>query len=176
MRLLLLGVLLLPVSGCLRHTGLPEGSFPEAGFKAKFPGQPKKEVQDGGPLVTVARYEVEDKKSGSFFTVQVFNFSREVEILLKEKGEKAFLNNVIDSARKEYLNGKYTLGAENARMLANVYPGWELQGKLPNSVGLFRSRFYLVRKRVYQITVLGIPSLVNSPDASAFLDSFALIQ
>lgn len=54
------------------------------------------------------------------------------------------------------------------------FPGREISATVPGK-GKMKSRLYLVRKKLYQITVVGVPSFVDGSYGQQFLKSFALL-
>ncbi len=57
----------------------------------------------------------------------------------------------------------------------DTYPGREVLLDAP-SIGRYRTRFYMVDLRLYQLAVGGTENFVKSEEADQFLDSFKLIQ
>jgi len=79
----------------------------------------------------------------------------------------------IDSARNAALaDAKATLASEKDATIGSGRPGREFTGTAEGKQ--LRSRVFLVGARLYRIIVLGTEPFANSPEATAFLDSFQL--
>ncbi len=80
----------------------------------------------------------------------------------------------LDGARNGMLqNVKGKLTSETPVMLQGRYPGREIRADIPSMSGMVRARIYLVGPRLYQVAAIGVPSWVNSEEASKFLGSLA---
>jgi hypothetical protein len=60
--------------------------------------------------------------------------------------------------------------------LADKYKGIEFQVEIAEPKGIYRSRIYLVGKRLYQVSVVGMADIATSKESDQFLDSFKLAK
>lgn len=61
--------------------------------------------------------------------------------------------------------------------LDNVHPGLEFEFEIPHGAGgVYRSRAYLVKDRLYQVIAVGQKDFATSKDADRFLGSFKLLK
>jgi hypothetical protein len=60
--------------------------------------------------------------------------------------------------------------------LADKYGGMEIQVEIPELHGIYRSRLYLVGKRLYHVTVIGPKELTSTKDSDNYLDSFKVMN
>lgn len=84
----------------------------------------------------------------------------------------------LNSAKEDLIRGaRGTQTADASTTLAGKYPGRAFAAKFGGEApGVLRARIYLVGKRLYQVTAMGTDDFVNSPAATAFLESFAVIE
>lgn len=81
----------------------------------------------------------------------------------------------LDGAAKssvDFIHGTTTYKTSIA--LDNVYPGRQVEGKLPNDQGIFRQRIYMANGIFYQLLVVGKPNFVNTKESDRFFDSFKI--
>jgi hypothetical protein len=81
----------------------------------------------------------------------------------------------LDGARDGMIRnvgGKLT--GESRIWLQSKHPGREVRADIPEKGGVLRARVYLVGTRMYQVAVMGVPSWVNSEEATKVLHSLAL--
>jgi hypothetical protein len=73
-------------------------------------------------------------------------------------------------------NIKAKLTSASRTTLDGKYPGRNVEAELPDKKGILRARIYFVGQRLYQIVVLGKNQLVDSKDATKFLDSLVVTR
>jgi hypothetical protein len=78
----------------------------------------------------------------------------------------------LDGAAKSSVDFIHGTTINSGRLLlADKYPGRQIEGTLPNHAGLFRQRIYIFNGAYFQLLVMGKPDWTNSKDANKFLDS-----
>jgi hypothetical protein len=68
-------------------------------------------------------------------------------------------------------------GKETSRYTVNLpggYPGRQIEGSLPDGVGFFRMRMYLVDNNFYQLVVVGSKAYINGKAPATFLNSLSI--
>lgn len=146
----------------------PEFLSKEHAFRVRFGSPPKVEEMDG--RVHSAVYSV--RSQDGLFSVVVTDMPR-------PDGDPAdrvplYLTNARDDLMRA-TGG--TLTADDAIVLAGKYPGRALTARVTvPQPGALRSRLYFVGKRLYQVTVLGTDEFINTPAATAFLESFTVSE
>jgi hypothetical protein len=60
--------------------------------------------------------------------------------------------------------------------LDEKHPGLAFRVTIPAAGGEARCRFYMVGTRLFQVMAIGLPAYVGSDEATAVLESFALVE
>ena len=159
--------MLLAASGCQRP--MTEFTSTEYKFKAKFPGTPTAQEQTASG-VKFKMFMTEARNGAYAIGVA------DMPIPANEPTE--LIEKRLDGARDGAIrNSNGTLQSSNPLTLAGKYPGREFTASITKPTqGLLRGRIYLVGARLYQVLVMGKDGYVNSAEASAFLDSFQLVE
>jgi hypothetical protein len=146
-----------------------EFSPKDSGLKVKMPGEPKLvEQEDQGVKVKTWFVERNDGKEG--FGVSIS------DIPGAATDEDADLQKRLDGARDGLLravNGK--LIQETKLTFDKKYPGREVIGSLKDD-GRIRSRYYLIKGRMYQVLVAGSKEFIESDEVKKYLQSFELTK
>ncbi len=145
---------------------LQEYASAEFGFKVRMPGKPTTEgPKEKGTQTTLF---IVGEKDASFL-VAVTKFHNDVP---EDKADF-----VLDASRDGAMTGmNAALTKETKIKLANKYPGRYLEMSTSQPKGIYRAKFYLAKKCLYTVAILGVPDRVHSDDANKFLESFALLQ
>jgi hypothetical protein len=161
------GSLLALVVGCQSED--PAFVSKEFKFTAKFPRPPEvKEKRGAGRTLTT--FSNVNEKAG---VLQVA--VSEGEIRGDESGEE--IQQMLDNVRDHIVvNARGKLTSSNSTTIVGKYPGREFTASVTQPTGVLRARVYIAGNRLYQVWVVGKPEYVNSPEATAFLDSFRLTE
>jgi hypothetical protein len=158
---------LLVASGC--KPPMTEFTSTEYKFKAKFPGKPTEQEQTAVGI-KFKMFMTEARNGAYAIGVADMPIPANEPTELVEKR----LDGARDGAIK---NSNGTLKSSNPIKLAGKYPGREFTASITQPTqGLLRGRIYLVGTRLYQVLVMGKDSYTNSAEASAFLESFQLLE
>ena len=81
---------------------------------------------------------------------------------------------LLDAAAEAALAGIRGARAQRKQVAVEGSPGREIRCELPGDRGggLYRSRLYLVGRRLFTLAVSGPGDVVDSPDTETFLNSF----
>src|SRR5262249_34301152 len=145
--------------------------FTPKGAKAEisFPGKAtEKSTAGGGNLVLSAM-------GGKAVYLMSYNdFPKEIDIT-----DKAAVKKILDNGRDgglKSLKGKLLTEKDvTLEVGKNKYPGraFDMESK---AFGIYRTRIYLSKNKLYQVVVLGPKEFVDSEDAKKFLDSFKIAE
>jgi hypothetical protein len=144
----------------------------DGGFTVLMPDTPKEDKTDlataDGTKVVQYQYLVDGGTKAHLVTYQdnpaAVEKADQVQKVLEGGRDNAVTN----------LKGKLLLSKE--LKLADKHSGMEFQIEVPSLKSIYRSRIYLVGKRLYQIVVLGPKEFVDSKESDSFLDSFKLTK
>jgi hypothetical protein len=146
----------------------PEFLAKEHKFRVRFGSPPK--VSEKAGLTKSAVYSVEGPDGALTVTVT------ELPIPDGDPPDRAAM--YLASAQDDLIraaNGTRT--SESAIALAGKYPGREFSARFTSpQPGAMRVRIYLVGKRLYQVAVYGTDDYTNAPAATAFLESFMVVE
>ena len=167
-RVPVLAAALIAFAGC--------GDPPPAGYVAKadrfrvgFPSDPR--VIDQPTAGIPSRLYTAEAPNGAF-TVRV------IDIPLAPDAVAAATDKLLDEARDDLVRsvgGKLTDGSAVA--LAGKYPGRTVTATTPPpKAGVLRARVYLAGTRLYKVSVFGKVEFANSDAATAFLESFMVLE
>jgi len=82
------------------------------------------------------------------------------------------VEDILDAGRKSFVGpGKGKMLSEQ-KVALGPHSGREYLIQLPDGKGEHRRRVYVVKSRVYQVSVAGRPGVVNSAEAEQFFESF----
>ena len=141
-------------------------------FTATFPGKPMEQFQSvklpGGKSVEVVLYVLELKKGEGSLAVGFTDYPAEV---FKTGTDDKRLEHARDGA---VLSAKGKLRSEKKITLGSA-AGRELLIE-SETRGNVRTRLFAVKNRLYQAMVVGPKKLVDSKEASKFLDSFQIAK
>ncbi|MBN9120444.1 MAG: hypothetical protein J0I06_15020 [Planctomycetes bacterium] len=147
----------------------PEFLSKEHRFRVRFGSPPKVYDQPDNGIPT------------QLFTVVAPNGAytvRAYELPVPADAAAQTADRLLDEAKGDLLRsvgGTPTAG--ESVVLAGKYPGRAFAATAARpQPGLLRGRIYLAGTRLYKVTVFGAPDFVNSPDATAFLDSFMIVE
>jgi hypothetical protein len=156
-------LLVLALAGCAEAP--PPGFVSKAHkFRAQFGGEPKF-AEVGEPARAIYSVEAPD----GALTVTVTDTPRRDEhiperVLIQAKDD------LIEAA-----GGTQT--ADKSITLAGKYPGREFAASFAKPrPGALRARIFLAGNRIYQVMAIGKEDYVNSPAATAFLESFMVLE
>lgn len=138
-------------------------------FKAKFPATPKQEEQIvKGVKQKLFIYETRDKVCGVAVS----------ESPIPADTPDAKVQAWLDAARDISIrDAGGTHKSSSPITLAGKYPGREYTAELTQPAkGTLRARMYLVGTRLYQVSAMGAENYATTPEATAFLDSFQLLE
>lgn len=79
---------------------------------------------------------------------------------------------LLDNVRKGVIDGIKGTLISSSNISHKGYPGREFQASSDN--GLYTSRIFLVKARLYQLVIVAVPGKVSPADVHRFLDSFDL--
>ena len=141
----------------------------EGGFKILLPGTPKEQKMNiplpNGGTIEQRQFLVD---AGSVAHVMAFQDNAAVA----DDPEKA-LGNVRDAVAKNFMA---KVQSSKSVKLSDKYPGLEFLIESPQPKIAYRSRAYLVGKRLYQVSVVGPMAVVTSAESDRYFDSFALTK
>lgn len=143
----------------------------EGRFTVSLPGKPKElnqKIQSAVGELTNYLFIVEADQGKTAYLVAYCDFPPES---INNSNAKAMLEGGRDSAIKN-LQGELISSKEIK--LDKTHPGLEFKIKI--SLGLYRSRAYLVGPRMYQVTILAAEEKATSPHADKFLDSLEVTK
>jgi hypothetical protein len=160
-------VVLALAAGC--QADEPAFESKEFKFKAKFPRTPDVAEKATAGMTMTTFSTASDE---GVFRVEVV----EGPITGEEPAEH--VQRLLDGARDNSIalvGG--TLQSSRSRTLAGKYPGREFTASTTQPApGLLRARVYIVRTRLYRVSVMGNPGFADSPAATAFLGSFQVME
>lgn len=169
----LLAVLVLVAGGALLAL-IPQPEFPEFvskehAFRARFGGEPRVNTDENNPVKPTV-YSVE--RIDGTFEVVVLTAPEPVSPTPEQ------VSRTLTAVRDEiiqFAGAKQT--ADAPITLAGKYPGREFAARfeLPQP-GALRVRVYLVGPRRYQVLVKGTEEFTNGNEATAFLNSFMVVE
>ena len=141
----------------------------EGGFTILFPGTPK-------------QVKVPDKQGG-VLQYQFMAGNEDGAYLLSYQDNANLRNATQEGLAKALVKGQEAAQASVKGKLVQAkeitldkkHPGREYEFETPLGMGgIFRSRAYLVKGRLYQVIVIGKKEFAKSKEADRFLDSFKL--
>lgn len=145
-----------------------EFSSKEGRFKVLLPGKPQERKQPVGNNIEQVQYLIDGGDRAYLIAYQDdANFKNADDAVVKQA-----LGAGRDAAVAS-LKGK--LLSQKEFKFDKKYSGLEFQIDIPDS-GIYRSRIFMVKERLYQITVLGPKDVATSKEADKFLDSFKLVS
>lgn len=144
----------------------------KGGFTALFPGNPIEQFQNirtpGGKNIEMFLYVLELKKGEGTLAVGFSDYPADV---FQTGNDDKRLDNARDGAVS---SAKGKLKSEKRISLGSA-PGRELLIE-SESRGSVRTRLYAVKSRLYQTMVVGPKKLVDSKEATKFLDSLQIAK
>ena len=167
-RLAVLGVALSVLAGTARAQDNEWKTFSskEGQFTVLLPGKPVERKQAVGNNVEQVQYLIDGGNKAYLIAYQDDqNFANADETLVKQAlaaGRDAAVTSL-----------KGTLLSQKEMKFDKKYNGMEFQIEIPGT-GIYRSRIFMVKERLYQVTVLGPKEVAVSKEADRFLDSFKL--
>jgi WD40 repeat protein len=150
-----------------------EFSSKEGGFTILLPDKPKETQQ----TITNAQGQRNEQRlfqvnQGTQGYLIVYRHEAALAVLNAELSKKS-----LETGRDALVTSlKGKLLSSKEIKLEDKFVGLEAQVELPASQGIYRSRFYLVRERVYQLGVFGPKDFVTAEQTQKFLDSFKLTK
>jgi hypothetical protein len=172
-RWVLFGLVLPLLAAAQAAAELEEFSSKEGGFSVLLPEkEPKKEVKtqkspDGSAVEN--HLFVVDRKT-HVYVVAYLKDRRLAEA--GEKGAQPALERGLKGAEISFKGSK--LLEKKEVKLDGKYPGLEFRLEVP-SVGIYRSRLYVVKDTLYQVSVLGPMEAAEAEEADKVLNSFKLL-
>jgi hypothetical protein len=140
----------------------------DGSFSIDMPGKPEQAVHDSRTQVGPIQLKTYTVRAGNG-SVYLVAHNQYPEAVLKASTPNALLESVVSGAVDQgKLRKKTTIDILN-------YPGREVLADVKGGLE-YRSRFYLVDERLYQISVLNKPGQVSNQDKQKFLDSFQLLE
>ena len=170
-----LGVCLLIGSAALAPGLCADEKKPEAGWKSytskegrfsvRFPVEPKRETRKGGSGAAL-----------EFLSAEVPGLAYSVNYTdLPPEAEKVPAGNVIDSMRNSLVRLTKGKLVEETYVDLKPYHGRQLRIESPDkSTTVFR--LFVIKHRVYQLSVLTLPHQAAREDTARFFDSFRLAK
>jgi hypothetical protein len=162
--LLALGVL----AGCAAPVP-PEFESKEHKFRVRFGAPPRVIDQPDGPARTQL-FTVEHATGA--YTVRAYELEVPADVAARAADK------LLDDAKADLLRsvgGAQTEG--RSVVLAGKYPGRAFTATATGpKPGVLRGRVYLAGARLYKVSVFGTAEFASAPDATAFLDSFAVTE
>jgi hypothetical protein len=169
MLLSVLAIAIVAFAGCGEPPAPPGFVSKEHKFKVAFPSEPRVTDQTAGGIPSWL-FTVESANGA--YTVSV------IDIPLPPEKITAGSDELLDEAKSDLLrsvNGTQTKGSSVT--LAGKYPGRAFTataaGRRP---GVMRARVYLAGTRLYKVRVYGTEEFANSDAATAFLESFMVLE
>jgi hypothetical protein len=152
-------------------SGLKEFTSKEGRFSILFPDSPKEErVPDKQGRLLQIQFAV-GNKDGAY--IVSYQDNPTLAKAAKEEVAKALLS--AQEAARSAVNGKVVQAKEIT--LGKDYTGREYEFEMPVATGgVFRSRAYMVKDRLYQLIAVGTKDFAKSKEASRFFDSFKLTE
>ena len=138
-------------------------------FRVGFPTDPRVIDQPTGGIPS--RLYTAEAPNGAF-TVRV------IDIPLAADAVAAATDKLLDEARDDLVRSVGgTLTDGSAVALAGKYPGRTVTATTaPPKAGVLRARVYLAGTRLYKVSVFGKGEFANSDAATAFLESFMILE
>ncbi len=139
-------------------------------FKARFPGKPEEKSQPGPFGTTMTMFAVESRNGMMGVAA--------VDMPIPENESPAQIQARLDGARDGAIrNLGGTQKSSSEITLNGKWPGREYSASITKPTpGQVRSKIFLVGKRMYMVMVAGTDSYATSSNATAFLNSFQLIE
>ncbi|MBX9669248.1 MAG: hypothetical protein K2X93_16605 [Candidatus Obscuribacterales bacterium] len=137
---------------------------PKHKFKVLFKGNPKVSSQAGPQGTVTDTFTYSDKNGATMVGITVLPAVPQGDSMINRSLEGACdgaikTSNCVETGRKA--------------CVLQGYPGRELTATVPGR-GLMKARIYLIKKKLYQQIVAGVPTFVDSPYAKDFLKSFSV--
>jgi uncharacterized protein involved in copper resistance len=140
----------------------------EGHFKVMMPGTPKEmKSKIPGAKGEIIDLTMDMVDAGKF--VHVVAYQDNAQAAANAEQEKQALT-IARNAIAARFQGKI-LSTKDVK-LADKYDGMEVQIEVPQLNGIYRSRLYLVGKRLYHVTVIGPKELTAGKESDNYLDSF----
>ncbi len=144
----------------------PEFASTEYKFKVKFPNTPKEDEESRGGV------------KAKMFTASTKNGAYAVRVLdsVPPNLTPEMISQRLDGARDAEvgkMNGK--LVSSTSIMLTGKYPGRDFTVERPDN-STYRVRMFIVGTRYYHVSARGVESFATTPEATAFLESFQLLE
>jgi hypothetical protein len=173
-RIPVLAIALVAFAGCGEPPTPPGYTSKADKFRIGFASEPRVIDQPVGIIPTrlypSRLYTVEG--SNGAFTVNVIDIPKPPEMVAAASGK------LLDDAKSDllkFVGGTQTEGSSIT--LAGKYPGRAFTataaGRRP---GVMRARVYLAGTRLYKVSVFGTEDFANSDAATAFLESFMVLE
>ena len=141
------------------------------GFSAAFPGTPKESKEPIAKDGTIQTQYTLDGPTGAYLV----SFQDNPNLAKAGKVEREKALQAAQDAVQRGTQGKLLRSKEIT--LDKVHPGREYEIQASHGGGgLFRSRAYLVKDRLYQVIVVGQKDFATSKEADRFLESFKLVK
>lgn len=162
-----LAIVALTFAGCAEPPP-PEFVSKEHKFRVRFGGVPTAGTK--GVVVKSAVYDV--RSPDGLLTVIVTDLPR------PDDDPDDRIPVYLANARNDLIRATGgTVTAEESVALAGKYPGRVIAAHVTvPQPGELRTRIYFVGKRLYQVTAMGSSAFVESPAATAFLESFTVTE
>jgi hypothetical protein len=154
------------VAAVCNRQPMTEFTSAEYKFKAKYPSTPK-ETEESREGIKAKVFSTSTKNGA--YKVSV------VELVPLNLSPEA-LSQRLEGARDAEvggMNGK--LISSTPIKLADKYPGLDFTVERPGK-GTYRVRMYIVGPRYYHVSAMGAENYATTPEATAFLDSFQLLE
>jgi hypothetical protein len=137
----------------------------DGGFKVLMPGIPTEKANLAGGVVT--KNYIFAEKSGAF-AVSYTNGS----------ADEPDVEAALDLVREAILSSRNAkLTKEKRIQFDSRFPGRYVEADLIGpEEGVLRIQMLIANRNLYQLAVMGLPSLVYSEDANKFMDSFAFTK
>ena len=147
----------------------PEFLSKESKFRVQF-GRPPKVYDQPDHGIPTKLFTV--STSDGAYTVRAYDLPVPADDAARAASK------LLDEAKGDLLRSVGgTQTASESITLAGKYPGRAFTATVtePNP-GLLRGRIYLAGTRLYKVTVFGTAEFVNAPAATAFLESFMVVE
>ncbi|MCE9534004.1 MAG: hypothetical protein K8T89_23210 [Planctomycetes bacterium] len=153
------------IAGC--SSELKEYS-PDGTFQILLPDTPKMDSSEHASGLKTKTYRVEER--GGIYIFSVTDYP-DGDKFIPAEIEGRF--KAIRETLLEQHNAK--LVSESETSMANG-PGRALEATLTTREGRLRSRFYLIKGKLYQLTTIGVNSWSDSDSVRRFLDSLQIVN
>lgn len=161
--------LLIVIAGCQRSTWRELNSF-EGGFSILMPGKPSKQTLKMNSAIGLIDFHLLTLEQED--VVYMVGYSDYPDTLVQRSTQDSLLDIACYGA---IVNLKGNLVSRRVISIEE-YPGREMKIEQADGETVYLTRLFLVRKRLYQITVLTLIRKEISEDDIKFLESFKLLK